>query len=105
MNEAARKRHNAVALDGLRHYGAGQQAQTDLGRIVKPKEMLAAPARLHLRVGVGDVTIESFDGFRFQIDGETDTGAERQNDNDEKQPGQLQSAPTGFLAAASTTSR
>ena len=105
MNETARKRDDAVALDGLRHHSAGQQAEPDIGRIIKPEEMFAAPARLHFCFGARDVAVKSLDGFRLQIDGETKTGASGQNGNDEKEPGQLQSAPTGFLAAASTTSR
>jgi hypothetical protein len=67
--------------------------------------MLAAPARLQPGFGTGDVMIERLDSFRLEINGETETGAGGPENNDEKELRQLQSAPTGFLAAASTTSR
>ena len=47
LNEAARERDNAVALDGLRRHRARQQPRANIGRLFKPEEMLAAPAWLH----------------------------------------------------------
>jgi len=103
LNKAAGKRHDAVALDGLGHHFAGQQTLANDWGVVEPQEMFAAPARLHSCIGGGDIVIERFRGFGLEIHGETDTGG---NDNqDGKVPDQLQSAPTGFLAAAATTSR
>jgi hypothetical protein len=67
--------------------------------------MLATPARLQPCFGAGDVTVERLDGFRLEIDGAAETGAGGPDNKDEKELRQLQSAPTGFLAAASTTSR
>jgi hypothetical protein len=105
LNQTARQRHNAVTLDRLRHYCSGQKAKTNLRRVVKPEEILAAPARLHFGFCACDVAIEGLDGLGFQIDGGADTGAQGQSANDENQPDQVQSAPTNFLAVASTTSR
>ena len=89
LNETARERHNAIALDGLGRHRASQQAQANIGRVVKPEEMLAAPARLHFGFGASDVLVESLDGFRFQINGETNTGGAAQNSNEEEEPWQL----------------
>jgi len=105
LNESARERDDAIALDGLRDYCAREQAEPDVGRGVKPQKMLATPARLHFCVRARNVAIECLDGFRLQIDGETMAGDGRQNNKDDKEPRQFQSAPTGLLAAASTTSR
>jgi hypothetical protein len=67
--------------------------------------MLAAPAWLQFRFGARDILVEGLDGFGFEFHAEAKAGACGPDNKDKKEPGQLQSAPTGFLAAASTTSR
>jgi hypothetical protein len=85
LDQAAGEGDDAIALDRLGHYGAGQQAEADLGRIVKPEEMLAAPARLQLGLGARDIAIEGFDCFWFQIDGKAKARACGESSKEEKE--------------------
>ncbi len=105
LNKPARERHNSVALDGLSHHGAREQPPANIGRVVKPEETLAAPAWLQLCFVLAMYRSNASMGFLLEIHGETKTGAGGQNNNDENDPGQVQSAPTGRLVAAATTSR
>src|SRR5208283_1961010 len=108
FHQAAGKRDYAVALRGLRDHSAREQPLADRGRvgqIVKPKEVLPAPARLHSRLDRCDVLLVRLDGLGLQIDGKTAPGRYREAQKEQRTANPLQFAPTGFFAAASTTSR